>query len=333
MKRRILHFLVYCFCLLGFLVFFSIALAAESYGEAPTRDEKCLKARAFYQEGTSFLNYQDRRNAFQKAVEFCPDYAEAHNNLADALENLGLEKKAIFTKQSQDEGDQLLDLAEKHYKRAIQIKPDLLASRLGLAVVSIAQGRIPIAIKNYEKALKISPGYPFLRERVELLKKIDSSGDEKLRTSRRIVADIKSQQSAQNLNTMGFEDSVIRDIQNRPRQSFNNILFQPWSSVIDAGDPILQLNEIGKALTSEEMRSFKFVIEGHANNVGEYDRNMRLSNDRANAVRDYLMNKFGVDSSRIIIQGFGFSKPKHLPDTDVRNRRVEIVFVNEASGR
>ena len=291
--------------------------------------EDCSEAKTYYKQGAKLCNYDERRAAFQKAVDLCPDYAEAHNNLADAFENLGLDKKSIFSEKSQIDGDRYLEKAEQHYKKALELKPDLIAPRLGLAIVNIAQGRYPMAIRYYKEILQTRPGYPNLEDRLKYLQTIDSSGDQTVRTAMDIVSGIRGRKGFPKLKTMGFEDQVVRDIQNRPRQSFNNIQFPPWSAVIEQGDPIKQVNEIGKALASPEMQSLKFIIEGHANNVGEFDRNMTLSKDRARSVREYLIEKHGVAPDRIITQGFGFTKPKHLPDTDKRNRRVEIVFFAE----
>ncbi|MDD3472119.1 MAG: OmpA family protein [Syntrophaceae bacterium] len=292
--------------------------------------ENCSEAKGHYKLGASLFNYEERRAAFQKAVDLCPDYAEAHNNLADAYENLGLNNKRVFSQQNQIDGDRYLEKAEKHYQQALKLKPDLIAPLLGLAVVNMAQGRYPIAIQNYQEVLHKRPGYPNMEDRIRLLKTINSSADkEQVRKAIEIISEITKTKDDMNLKIMGFQDQVVRDIQSRPRQSFNNILFPPWSSVIEQGDPIKQLNEIGQALVSPELNSFRFIIEGHANNVGEFDRNMTLSNDRAKAVKEYFIKNFNVSPDRIITQGFGFTKPKHLPDTDKRNRRVEIVFFSE----
>jgi len=95
------------------------------------------------------------------------------------------------------------------------------------------------------------------------------------------------------------------------------------------GEPTDQLQEIGKALASQELQSFSFVVEGHANKVDTAELNMRLSLDRAKAVRDYLVKNFRIDPSRLIIQGFGFNRPRFQPETDEKNRRVEIVFLQK----
>ena len=293
--------------------------------------DDCAEAKTLYQQGVNLLHDDERLAAFQKAVDLCPDYAEAHNNLADAYENLGRRKKRTFSEQTQIDGDRNLGKAEYHYKKALELKPDMIAPRLGLAIVNIYQGRYPVAIRYYEEVLQRKPGFPHLQERIKLLKTLDSSVDRKdVREALKIISEIgQTTDYMDDFSTMGIKDEVVRDIKSRPRQSFNNILFPPWSSVIEQGNPTKQVNEIGQALASPELKSLKFIIEGHANNVGSSDRNITLSNDRAKAVREYLIKNYGVAPDRIITQGFGFTKPKYIPDTDIRNRRVEIIFFNE----
>jgi OOP family OmpA-OmpF porin len=75
-----------------------------------------------------------------------------------------------------------------------------------------------------------------------------------------------------------------------------------------------------------ENKDKKVNLSGHTDNVGTEAYNQRLSERRANSVRDYISKK-GVDTSRISAQGFGESKP--IADNKTRegrakNRRVEI---------
>lgn len=68
------------------------------------------------------------------------------------------------------------------------------------------------------------------------------------------------------------------------------------------------------------------VVEGHADSTGEADYNQRLSERRASAVRDYLVDQ-GVSRSRINAYGYGETRPRSSNDTAEGrqlNRRVEI---------
>ena len=322
-SRRKAYF--YCLSLLLLALLCPLqGLPQESNSRNASKKEDCSAAKAKYAEGVKLLNYNERRAAFLQAIDLCPSYAEAHVNLADALEHLGLMKKETF--RGVQDANKLLDEALRHYSRAIELKPDLVAARLGMADVFMAQGRYPLAAENYRKALNSQPRFQGVESRLREAESRSATVSGKLKTASEITSDVQKSNLQTMYKTMGFEDYVIKD---SDRQSFNNILFKGWSAAIEPGEPVNQLNEIGKALASKDMLSYKFIIEGHANAVGESDRNMNLSNERANAVREYLVKNFGITPDRMIIQGFGYSRPKHDPATDALNRRVEIVFFNE----
>lgn len=70
----------------------------------------------------------------------------------------------------------------------------------------------------------------------------------------------------------------------------------------------------------------RIVIEGHTDDVGGADYNDKLSMDRANAVRNYLING-GIDGGRVQTEGFGKTKPLIKGTSDsarAKNRRVEM---------
>lgn len=77
----------------------------------------------------------------------------------------------------------------------------------------------------------------------------------------------------------------------------------------------------------------KMVIEmrGHTDNTGSNEINAKLSQDRADSVREYFVSK-GIEPDRIASKGFGESKPVATNDTDEgrqQNRRVEFVIVKK----
>ncbi|HVD98261.1 MAG TPA: OmpA family protein [Cytophagaceae bacterium] len=77
----------------------------------------------------------------------------------------------------------------------------------------------------------------------------------------------------------------------------------------------------------------KLVVEigGHTDNVGEADANLRLSQHRADAIRDYLIKK-GVSADRILSKGYGEHTPIASNDTDAgraKNRRTEVKVIEE----
>ena len=70
-------------------------------------------------------------------------------------------------------------------------------------------------------------------------------------------------------------------------------------------------------------------IGGHTDNIASAAYNQKLSEKRANSVRQYLIDKFGIDGSRLTAAGYGLTKPIASNDTAEgrqKNRRVEAVM-------
>ncbi len=81
------------------------------------------------------------------------------------------------------------------------------------------------------------------------------------------------------------------------------------------------------AKTLKENSNLVVALHGHCDNVGEDVLNNKLSEERAQSVKDYLVSK-GVNASRITTKGYGISHPKVSNDTEkgrATNRRVEFI--------
>jgi outer membrane protein OmpA-like peptidoglycan-associated protein len=75
-------------------------------------------------------------------------------------------------------------------------------------------------------------------------------------------------------------------------------------------------------------------VEGHTDAVGSDDYNQKLSENRAQAVRDYLIQQ-GIPDNAIVSRGLGKTQPvatNDTPDGRQQNRRVELVLSGEAIG-
>jgi outer membrane protein OmpA-like peptidoglycan-associated protein len=93
-----------------------------------------------------------------------------------------------------------------------------------------------------------------------------------------------------------------------------------------------RLREVADALTKQDPDS-KIEVEGYTDSQGGRAFNERLSTERAEAVRDYLI-KHGIAGDRITATGFGPDKPiadNGTAEGRANNRRVEIV-VKPATG-
>lgn len=85
------------------------------------------------------------------------------------------------------------------------------------------------------------------------------------------------------------------------------------------------INEIAKVM--KENSALKFSIEGHTDSDGDEAANLKLSQERAESVKNELV-KLGIDASRLTTKGWGESKPietGNSPEAKANNRRVEFV--------
>ena len=104
---------------------------------------------------------------------------------------------------------------------------------------------------------------------------------------------------------------------------FRNILFEfNRADLRPESRPVLdQVAEYLKANPGVSMK-----IQGHTDNVGPAEYNLKLSRQRAQAVKDYLLDQ-GIAEGRLDVDGLGFSSPLMPNDTEenrARNRRVEF---------
>lgn len=83
-----------------------------------------------------------------------------------------------------------------------------------------------------------------------------------------------------------------------------------------------------KAMAAPQMAGLSFRIEGHTDSSGTRQKNIDLSQQRAQSVVDYLVRQ-GVDASRLSARGFGPDKPISGKSASApANRRVEFVKSN-----
>ena len=109
------------------------------------------------------------------------------------------------------------------------------------------------------------------------------------------------------------------------RVAVQGILFDTGSDRIrPESAPVLQ--RIGDMLRGHA--DLRLKVEGHTDDVGADAANLSLSTRRAAAVRQYLVERFGIDAARLESQGLGETKPaapNTTPEGRQQNRRVELV--------
>jgi len=83
---------------------------------------------------------------------------------------------------------------------------------------------------------------------------------------------------------------------------------------------------LGRALTNAELKGSTFVVAGHTDAAGGEDYNQNLSERRADSIKKYLVDKYGINGSDLVTVGYGKSKLKDpsQPMSET-NRRVQVV--------
>ena len=83
---------------------------------------------------------------------------------------------------------------------------------------------------------------------------------------------------------------------------------------------------LGRALTNPDLKGSTFIVAGHTDAAGGEAYNQELSERRADSIKKYLTDKFGIAGSDLVTVGYGKSKLKdpNAPMSEA-NRRVQVV--------
>lgn len=139
----------------------------------------------------------------------------------------------------------------------------------------------------------------------------------------------------------------------QPQQpTFTPLSEQQWQSMVEVGTLKTRnivfssgsnlLSEAGRIQLADAAESikhypnFRIKVEGHTGTRGDKAQNLQLSQQRAQAVRNYLIDELGFEQHRILAQGKGGSEPlvKHAGESNRRYasrlKRVEIALLSES---
>jgi outer membrane protein OmpA-like peptidoglycan-associated protein/opacity protein-like surface antigen len=126
-------------------------------------------------------------------------------------------------------------------------------------------------------------------------------------------------------NPLNKDDDVILEVKEvGAKIVLEGIVFETGSAVIseESAEVLEKAYQTLKAYPEMEVE-----IQGYTDNVGRKSYNLKLSQKRADSVRDWLVNK-GIDGSKITAKGYGPANPIATNDTKegrAQNRRIEFV--------
>jgi OOP family OmpA-OmpF porin len=89
------------------------------------------------------------------------------------------------------------------------------------------------------------------------------------------------------------------------------------------------LDEVGGVL--EKLPGLRVEVEGHTDTRGRAAYNMKLSQERAESVRQFLLEHFHLDAGNVLAVGYGETRPETKERNEeefLRNRRVELRVLN-----
>lgn len=119
-------------------------------------------------------------------------------------------------------------------------------------------------------------------------------------------------------------EEIAAIVQDKPKIDLE-ITFDYNSADISAKS-IPSVQALGRALSNAELKGSTFVVAGHTDAAGTEEYNQNLSERRADAIKKYLIDKYGINGSDLVTVGYGKSKLKDpsQPLAEV-NRRVQVV--------
>ena len=91
-----------------------------------------------------------------------------------------------------------------------------------------------------------------------------------------------------------------------------------------------QVTTLGKALSSDDLKGSTFIVAGYTDAKGTDTYNQGLSERRADAVKQFLAEKYGIDAANLVTVGYGKSHLKNSSDPFAPdNRRVQVINMSD----
>lgn len=124
--------------------------------------------------------------------------------------------------------------------------------------------------------------------------------------------------------TMSEREEIAAIVTDKPKIDLE-INFDYNSTEISARS-LASVEALGRALSNSDLKGSTFVVAGHTDAAGGEGYNQDLSERRADSIKRYLIDKYGINGTDLVTVGYGKSKLKdpNQPMSDA-NRRVQVV--------
>ncbi len=271
----------------------------QAAAECKNPQAEALFERALAEPGAE-PGLMKREGLFRRVIEICPTHARAHNDLGNTYENQGRLLEAVV-----------------EYRKAAELDPNLAIAYFGLGDIYAKTNRPQEAIVYYEKGLALDPGDDVTLRALGSLRDIIRGGVIGAAAIRSLLG---TSRGAGNVASITFGERLV---------PFDFDKYEIRSAAIP------QLTEIGKALQGGRDVSVRPVdssvieVAGHADARGTDEYNRWLSTKRAEAIVEFLVERFAIRRERLIARGYGETVPLCTTDASeachALNRRVELV--------
>ncbi|MCK1616038.1 OmpA family protein [Bradyrhizobium sp. 159] len=99
-----------------------------------------------------------------------------------------------------------------------------------------------------------------------------------------------------------------------------------YNSAEIAKTSVASVQALGKALSDPALKGSTFVVAGHTDTTGGEEYNQGLSERRADTIKKYLVQNYGLNAADLVTVGYGETKLKDAANgADPVNRRVQVV--------
>lgn len=124
--------------------------------------------------------------------------------------------------------------------------------------------------------------------------------------------------------SMGEREQIAELAASKPKIDLE-IQFD-YNSATISKTSMASVQALGKALSDPSLKGSTFVVAGHTDAIGSDPFNQDLSERRADTIKRYLVEKFGINGTDLVTVGYGKTKLKDAANgADPINRRVQVV--------